>query len=45
MILRISGNRGDALTLLDELLEETRLDQTVRETLKALRDVLKREIV
>jgi 20S proteasome alpha/beta subunit len=39
------GNRWDALTLLDELLENTTLQQAVREALEALRDALEREIV
>jgi hypothetical protein len=39
------GNRGDTLVLLNESLEETRLDQTVKEVLELLKDALEREIV
>jgi hypothetical protein len=45
MILHTSRIVGDALELLDELLEEPTLKQAVREVLEALRNALEWEIV
>jgi hypothetical protein len=39
------GNRSDAISLLDYLLEEMKIDQETTTALEALRDALEREIV
>jgi len=39
------GHSGDAVNLLDQILEESDLDQDTRKALEAIRDAIERDII